>query len=217
MKQTAKNKYLKFIFVFIAFAINSLAAQNKNVIKAQKAYIEKDWSKFSDLLKKENGWFIDNHDIIIRFNSFLIDEKYTGIDTTMHVAFELMDSCYEYYVPIRFITSTTVNFSTLNRYNQSYVLRYDYRCYDNVFTKFEMKIVEPTPVSYETYTEPVVIQQQPQSLGKTVTDGIASGIGWGLGTSVVRSIFGSPSSTTTNNTTYNKILTEYINELSTRN
>lgn len=98
----------------------------------------------SDLLKKDHGWFIDNHDIIIRFNSFLIDEKYTGIETTMHVAFELMDSCYEYYVPIRFITSTTVNFSTLNRYNQSYVLRYDYRCYDEVFTKFEMKMVPTT-------------------------------------------------------------------------
>ncbi len=53
MKYNTINKYFKYILIFIVFATNSLAAQTKNVIKANKAYIEKDWSKFSELLKKE--------------------------------------------------------------------------------------------------------------------------------------------------------------------
>jgi hypothetical protein len=64
-------------------------------------------------------------------------------------------------------------------------------------------------------TTPVVVQQQPQSFGKTITDGIASGVGWGLGTSVVRSIFGGTTSTNTpvnssikNNTTFEKCVSE---------
>jgi hypothetical protein len=96
----------------------------------------------SDLLKRENGWFVDNHDIIIRFNSFLIDEKHTGVDTTIHVAFELMDSCFEYYVPVRIITSTTEKLSKLDKYNQSYVLNWDHDCYDNNFTLNEKNYFE---------------------------------------------------------------------------
>jgi len=95
----------------------------------------------SDLLTKENGWFIDNHDIIVRFNSFLIEEKYTGIETTIHCVFQIMESCFEYYVPIRFVLSTTEDLSKLGRYNQSYVLKYDHRSYDGVFTDEEKKIV----------------------------------------------------------------------------
>jgi hypothetical protein len=53
MKYLAKNKYYKFVLLFTAFAINSLTAQTKNVKKAKKAFNEKDWSKYSELLKKE--------------------------------------------------------------------------------------------------------------------------------------------------------------------
>jgi hypothetical protein len=95
----------------------------------------------SDLLTRENGWFIDNHDIIIRFNSFLIDGKYTGIETTMHVVHEIMDSCFEYYTPIRFVLSTTDNLSKLGRYNQSYLLKCDHNTYNFVFTNEEKEII----------------------------------------------------------------------------
>ena len=50
------TNYIKtgFLFVITILTINSTTAQTKSVLKAQKAYLEKNWEKFNDYLIKEN-------------------------------------------------------------------------------------------------------------------------------------------------------------------
>jgi hypothetical protein len=51
------TNYIKtgFLFVITILTINSTTAQTKSVLKAQKAYLEKNWEKFNDYLIKEKA------------------------------------------------------------------------------------------------------------------------------------------------------------------
>jgi len=50
MTNNIKTTFSLIIFIF---ALNSIAAQTKSVLKAQKAFLEKNWPKFSEYLTKE--------------------------------------------------------------------------------------------------------------------------------------------------------------------
>jgi len=55
------------------------------------------------LLDAHYGAFIDNHDVVIRFNSFAIDPPHTGTKTTIHCSIHLKDHNRDVVVPIRLI------------------------------------------------------------------------------------------------------------------
>lgn len=60
----------------------------------------------SSLLKKAKlGKFIDDHDIVIRFNSFIIDEEYTGKKTNIHATVYLQYHNLDVPADIRIISS----------------------------------------------------------------------------------------------------------------
>ena len=85
----------------------------------------------SDLLKKENGDIIDSNDIVVRFNSFKLNEVYTGSKTTIHVSVYLQDENLDKYVPIRFIISNNLTnwinkVKGLNKVHQGLILKYNH-------------------------------------------------------------------------------------------
>lgn len=59
----------------------------------------------SDLLKEELGEYIDGHDFVIRFNSFVIDEKHTGKKINMHACIYLEHRNCNIPVDFRFVIS----------------------------------------------------------------------------------------------------------------
>jgi len=59
----------------------------------------------SDLLKEDLGEYIDNHDFVIRFNSFKIDEKHTGKKINMHACIYLEHQNCDIPVDFRFVIS----------------------------------------------------------------------------------------------------------------
>lgn len=100
----------------------------KNFIKGKKIALI---ANSSDLLKYKNGEDIDNHDIIIRFNSFKLDKEYTGDKTTIHASIYLQDINLDYFVPIRFIVCNNVSkwvntLKKVNKYNQTFILKYNH-------------------------------------------------------------------------------------------
>lgn len=85
----------------------------------------------SDLLKSKKGKFIDGHDIVIRFNSYKIDDIFTGKKTTIHASVYLQDVNLDVFVPIRFIISNKMEnwYETvlgLSRFKQSFILKYNH-------------------------------------------------------------------------------------------
>jgi hypothetical protein len=60
----------------------------------------------SDLLKDKLGSFIDSHDIVVRFNSYAIDEVYTGKKTNIHASIYLSDFNLDQRVDYRLIISS---------------------------------------------------------------------------------------------------------------
>jgi hypothetical protein len=85
----------------------------------------------SDLLNHQNGSDIDNHDIVIRFNSFKLDSEHTGEKTTIHASIYLQDVNLDYFVPIRIIVCNNVTkwinkLKTINKYNQTFILKYNH-------------------------------------------------------------------------------------------
>lgn len=85
----------------------------------------------SDLLENKNGSLIDSYDIVVRFNSFKIDEPHTGVKTTIHASVYLQDINLDYFVPIRFIISIMfknwVNkIESLDKFKQSFLLKYNH-------------------------------------------------------------------------------------------
>jgi len=63
----------------------------------------------SDLLKDDLGSFIDSHDIVVRFNSYEIDEKHTGKKTNIHASIYLSNYNLEHIVDYRLIVSINRN------------------------------------------------------------------------------------------------------------
>jgi len=85
----------------------------------------------SDLLENRNGRLIDSYDIVIRFNSFKIDEVHTGKKTTIHASVYLQNINLEQFVPIRFIASISLKkwitkIKSLNKFKQSFLLKYNH-------------------------------------------------------------------------------------------
>ena len=85
----------------------------------------------SDLLKNMNGKLIDSYDIVIRFNSFKIDEVHTGKKTTIHASVYLQNINLEQFVPIRFIVSISLKkwvtkIKSLDKFKQSFLLKYNH-------------------------------------------------------------------------------------------
>jgi hypothetical protein len=100
----------------------------KNFIKDKKIALV---ANSSDLLKYKNGEDIDNHDIVIRFNSFKLDSEYTGEKTTIHASIYLQDINLDYFVPIRIIVCNNVSkwvntLKTINKYDQTFILKYNH-------------------------------------------------------------------------------------------
>jgi hypothetical protein len=100
----------------------------KNFIKDKKIALV---ANSSDLLNYKNGEDIDNHDIVIRFNSFKLDTEYTGEKTTIHASIYLQDINLNYFVPIRIIVCNNVTkwvntLKTINKYNQTFILKYNH-------------------------------------------------------------------------------------------
>ena len=100
----------------------------KNFIKDKKIALV---ANSSDLLNYKNGEDIDNHDIVIRFNSFKLDSEYTGEKTTIHVSIYLQDINLDYFVPIRIIVCNNVSkwvntLKTINKYDQTFILKYNH-------------------------------------------------------------------------------------------
>jgi hypothetical protein len=85
----------------------------------------------SDLLKNKNGRLIDSYDIVIRFNSFKLDEEYTGKKTTIHTSVYLQDINLDQFVPIRFVVSISLKnwikkIESLDKFKQSLILKYNH-------------------------------------------------------------------------------------------
>jgi hypothetical protein len=85
----------------------------------------------SDLLNKQNGQLIDSHDIVIRFNSYKLSEKHTGLKTTIHTSIYLQNENLNEYVPIRFIIANHPNnwsnkIKKLNKFKQGAFLKYNH-------------------------------------------------------------------------------------------
>lgn len=85
----------------------------------------------SDLLENKNGSLIDSYDIVVRFNSFKIDEQYTGKKTTIHASIYLQDINLDYFVPIRFIVSILLKnwinkIQNIDKFKQSFLLKYNH-------------------------------------------------------------------------------------------
>jgi hypothetical protein len=100
----------------------------KNFIKDKKIALV---ANSSDLLNYKNGEDIDNHDIVIRFNSFKLDSEYTGEKTTIHASIYLQDINLDYFVPIRIIVCNNVSkwvntLKTINKYDQTFILKYNH-------------------------------------------------------------------------------------------
>jgi hypothetical protein len=57
------------------------------------------------LLEAELGAQIDSYDVVIRFNSFVIDEPHTGVRTDVHAAFHKYDFNLEIPVQVRILVS----------------------------------------------------------------------------------------------------------------
>jgi hypothetical protein len=100
----------------------------KNFIKDKNIILV---ANSSDLLKNKNGSLIDSYDIVIRFNSFKIDEEYTGKKTTIHASVYLQDINLDQFVPIRFIVSISLKkwinkIQSLDKFKQSFLLKYNH-------------------------------------------------------------------------------------------
>jgi len=85
----------------------------------------------SDLLDRSLGGLIDSHDIVIRFNSYKLLDKDTGVKTTIHASIYLQDENLNEYVPIRFILSNSLsNWSNklvkIDKYKQGSILKYSH-------------------------------------------------------------------------------------------
>ena len=85
----------------------------------------------TDLLKHKNGKFIDDHDIVIRFNSYKINKVFTGQKTTIHASVYLQYVNLDKFVPIRFIISNKISnwyksVSELVKFKQSFILKYNH-------------------------------------------------------------------------------------------
>ena len=103
-------------------------ASFKDFIKDKKIALV---ANSSDLLNYKNGSDIDNHDIVIRFNSFKLEPEYTGEKTTIHASIYLQDINLDYFVPIRIIICNNVikwvsKLKTINRYDQTFILKYNH-------------------------------------------------------------------------------------------
>jgi hypothetical protein len=85
----------------------------------------------AQLLKQNLGETIDGYDIVIRFNSFKLDQKHTGNKTNVHVSVYLQKENLNEFVPIRFILSNHLGrwIDTLKEsrlYAQSFFLKYNH-------------------------------------------------------------------------------------------
>ena len=82
------------------------------------------------LLKGKYGSLIDEHDIVIRFNSYAIEPKYTGSKTTMHVSIYLQNVNLDKNVPMRCIISNSqrkwiTKMFSLDKCKQGLFLKYN--------------------------------------------------------------------------------------------
>jgi len=100
----------------------------KNFIKDKNIILV---ANSSDLLKNKNGSLIDSYDIVVRFNSFKIDEVHTGKKTTIHASVYLQEINLDKFVPIRFIVSISLKkwinkIKSLNKFKQTFLLKYNH-------------------------------------------------------------------------------------------
>jgi glycosyltransferase involved in cell wall biosynthesis len=98
----------------------------------------------TQLLKHNFGCRIDQHDIVIRFNSFNLDEKYTGKKTDIHVSVYLQYENLDVFVPIRFVISNHLGrwldtIKALDHFKQGFLLKYNHHA---TITK---EYMDPTP------------------------------------------------------------------------
>jgi hypothetical protein len=94
----------------------------------------------AQLLKNSFGEIIDKYDVVIRFNSFKIDEKHTGKKTDVHVSVYLQKENLDEFVPIRFILSNHLGrwvdtLKELNLHSQSFFLKYNHHTSINTLYK----------------------------------------------------------------------------------
>lgn len=83
----------------------------------------------SILLSNKYGAEIDAHDIVVRFNSYIIMPDVTGEKTTIHASIHLQDINLDKYIPIRIIIAPNLQkwankVDTINPYKQGEFLNY---------------------------------------------------------------------------------------------
>ena len=61
-----------------------------------------------DLLKRQHGSVIDSQDIVVRFNSFALNEPHTGTKTSIHCLIHLHNHNDNIFCPLRFIVCNHV-------------------------------------------------------------------------------------------------------------
>jgi glycosyltransferase involved in cell wall biosynthesis len=97
----------------------------------------------AQLLNNSFGEIIDSYDVVIRFNSFKIDERHTGKKTDVHVSVYLQKENLNVFVPIRFIVSNHLGrwvdaIKELSLYSQSFFLKYNH--HTSINTSYKDKI-----------------------------------------------------------------------------
>jgi len=109
----------------------------KNVIKNKRICLV---ANSTDLIDSNLGEYIDGHNFVVRFNSYKIIEKDTGIKTNIHATIWLSDYNLDVHVPIRVIFSgSKANWNQAiknKKLKQNYILKSNWPMREKMITSY---------------------------------------------------------------------------------